>query len=65
VPPQSPAAAAGIRPGDVILELDGKPTPALADLLRLSAAAPQFGSVGISVWRAQRSVQLHAEAPLR
>jgi hypothetical protein len=65
VPPQSPAAAAGIRPGDVILELDGKPTPALADLPRLSAAAPQFGSVGISVWRAQRSVQLHAEAPLR
>src|SRR5436190_3115304 len=32
---QSPAAAAGIRPGDAILELDGRPIEGVADLQRL------------------------------
>jgi hypothetical protein len=63
-PPQSRAAAAGLQSGDVILELDGKPTPALGDLLRHAAAAPRFGSVRLTIWRGQRSRTLTVEAPL-
>jgi S1-C subfamily serine protease len=65
VPPQSRAAAAGVQAGDVILELDGKPTPELAVLLRLTAAAPRFGVVRLGVWRSQKLMNLPVESPIQ
>src|SRR6266851_1598477 len=65
VPQASRAAAAGLRKGDVVLRLDGKPTEALRDLQRLSAESPAFGTVTITIWRGQREITLVAEAPVR
>jgi len=65
VPQASRAAAAGLRKGDVVLRLDGKPTEALRDLQRLSAESPAFGTVTITIWRGQRETTLVAEAPVR
>ena len=63
VPQANSAAAAGLRQGDVVLRLDGKPADALRDLQRLSAESPAFGTVNITIWRAQREITLAADAP--
>jgi hypothetical protein len=55
VPPQSQAAALGLRQGDVILKIGGQATNALADLLRLSSGAA--GS-RVTVFRGQHEVVL-------
>jgi S1-C subfamily serine protease len=65
VPSSSRAAAAGLRKGDVVLRLDGKPAETLRDLQRLSAESPSFGTVGITISRDQREMLLKAEAPVR
>ena len=65
VPQASRAAAAGLRKGDVVLRLDGKPADTLRDLQRLVAEAPAFGTVNIIIWRGQREITLVAEAPVR
>jgi hypothetical protein len=65
VPSSSRAAAAGLRKGDVVLRLDGKPADTLRDLQRLSAESPAFGTVKITVSRRQREVILETEAPVR
>ena len=65
VPPASRSADAGLRKGDVVLRLDGKPTDALRDLERLSADSPAFGTVRIAIWCGQREMTLEAEAPVR
>jgi hypothetical protein len=65
VPSSSRAAAAGLRKGDVVLRLDGKPAGTLRDLQRLSAESPAFGTVGITISRGQREMLLEAEAPVR
>ena len=65
VPSSSRAAAAGLRKGDVVLRLDGKPAETLRDLLLLSAESPAFGTVGITISRGQREMLLEAEAPVR
>ncbi len=49
--PDSPAAKAGIRRGDIITAFDGKPIAELRDLPRLVAAAPIGGKAGVTVWR--------------
>jgi hypothetical protein len=57
VPPQSQAAALGLRQGDVILKIGGQETDALADLLRLSSAA---AGRRVTVFRDQHEVVLGA-----
>jgi len=46
-----PADNAGIRPRDVVLEVDGKPTPATPTLLARIAAIPPGHSVRVKLWR--------------
>jgi S1-C subfamily serine protease len=55
VPPQSQAAALGLRQGDVILKIGGQATDALADLLRLSSGA---AGGRVTVFRDQHEVVL-------
>jgi S1-C subfamily serine protease len=54
----SPAAAAGIRPGDVILDLDGAPIEGVGDLQRLLDFEVVGRRVGIRIGRGGRVVDL-------
>jgi serine protease Do len=49
--PDSPAAKAGLRRGDIITAFDGKPIDELRDLPRLVAAAAIGGKAEVTVWR--------------
>ena len=60
VTPDSPAAKAGIKQGDVIVGIDGKPVERLKDLT-LNVATQKAGSdVAIEVWRNGRTESLQA-----
>ena len=48
----SPAERAGLREGDLILELDGSPVTSAADLQRMMTAELIGRSVSVAVWRA-------------
>jgi S1-C subfamily serine protease len=54
----SPAAAAGVRPGDLIVELDGSPVEGVGDLQRLLDGEAVGKRVGIRVGRDGRMVDL-------
>lgn len=60
VPPQSRAAAAGLRAGDVILKCDGRGTDTVADLMRLSARGRDGRKLPLEISREQelRTVEL-------
>jgi serine protease Do len=51
VMPDSPAAKAGLKAGDVILSFGGKAVDRLHDLPRLVAAAPIGGKAEVTLWR--------------
>jgi serine protease Do len=51
VMPDSPAAKAGLKAGDVILTFGGKAVDRLHDLPRLVAAAPVGGKAEVTLWR--------------
>jgi S1-C subfamily serine protease len=54
----SPAAAAGVRPGDLIVELDGSPVEGVGDLQRLLDAEAVGRRLGLRVGREGRMVDL-------
>jgi serine protease Do len=54
VAPHSPAAKAGLRQGDVIRSVDGKPVAEFKDLARLVAAAGPNARARLVVWREGR-----------
>ncbi len=60
VVPDSPAAAAGIRQGDVIVRFDDNDVPSMRDLPRLVAAANPAHEVTLEVWRAGTTEELSA-----
>jgi S1-C subfamily serine protease len=55
---RSPAAAAGVRAGDLIVELDGRPIEGVGDLQRLLVGELVGRQVGIRVARGNRIVDL-------
>ena len=46
-----PAQRAGLRAGDVILEIDGKPVRSSADIPPMTSALKPGSRVAIQVWR--------------
>ncbi len=54
VPPESKAANAGLKVGDVILKCAGRNTETFADLQHVWCRTP--GRVSLEIWRAQKSV---------
>jgi len=61
--PGSPAARAGLRPGDVILAVQDRQTPDTAALLRQAPARPAASAVQISISRDQRIRSMLLEPP--
>jgi S1-C subfamily serine protease len=55
---RSPAATAGIRPGDMIVEIDGQPVEGVADLQRLLVGELVGRRVGVRVVRNDRLLEL-------
>jgi S1-C subfamily serine protease len=55
---RSPAASAGVRPGDLIVELDGRPIEGVADLQRLLDGGMVGRQIGLRVARGNRLVDL-------
>lgn len=60
VMPDGPAAAAGVKSGDVILAFDGKEVPEMRDLPRIVAQTPAGKEVEIEVWRDRETRTLAA-----
>ncbi len=59
VSPDSPAAAAGIQPSDVILSFDGEPIENMRSLPRAVAATPIGKSVPVEVLRKGQTVDIN------
>jgi S1-C subfamily serine protease len=55
---RSPAAAAGVRPGDLLVELDGRAVQGVGDLQRLLDGAVIGHRIPIRVWRDDRVLEL-------
>lgn len=49
--PDSPAANAGVQPGDVLLKFDGDDIPTVRDLPRMVAGAEVGSEIKIDLWR--------------
>ncbi len=60
VAPDSPAAAAGLRQGDVILTIDAHPVREAHDLVRLVGAAPIGSRVMLMLRRGDRNIAMAA-----
>ncbi len=51
VEPASPAMAAGLQPGDIVLAVNGTPVTATQKLVELIAGLPEGGVAELSLWR--------------
>ncbi len=60
VSPGGPAEKGGVKPGDVILEFNGRPVTDTADLQKMVAATKPGTSVGLKVVRDGKEQTLHA-----
>jgi serine protease Do len=60
VTPNSPAAKAGLKQGDVVLSFNGAEVGRLRDLPRLVAETAPDGSAKMKVWRSGQTVELQA-----
>lgn len=60
VAPGSPAAAAGLQPGDVIQKIDGQPTVQAGALSARVAQAVPGERIALGVWRQGKAVELTA-----
>ncbi len=58
VHPQSPAAVAGIRPGDVILEVDNIPIRNENQFINIVAGTPPGKSVVLVIWREKKRLAI-------
>jgi serine protease Do len=58
--PDTPAAAAGLRANDVVLQVDGVPIRNENHLINLITALPIGQKVRLQTWRERRTVQLDA-----
>jgi serine protease Do len=58
--PDTPAATAGLRAGDVVLQVDGVPVRNENHLINLITALPAGQKVQLQVWRERRTVPLDA-----
>lgn len=58
VTPDSPAAKAGLEPGDVILSFDGKDIKEMRVLPRIVAETKIGASVPVTLWRGEKKKQL-------
>jgi membrane-associated protease RseP (regulator of RpoE activity) len=65
VEPASPAAEAGIQPGDVILEAAGEPIADPSDLARLVQGAPEGARLQLRLTREGKPLQLEVTPRLR
>jgi serine protease Do len=66
VVPDSPASKAGLKPGDILLEFEGKKTEEPADLQRAVGLASPGNTAKMKVWRdgAEKTIELKiGEAP--
>jgi serine protease Do len=61
VQPDSPAAAAGLKAGDVVLEWDGRPIEKFKDLSRFVAETPAGTEVEVVLWREAEETTLAVE----
>ncbi len=59
----SPAAIGGVRPGDVILEINRQPVTSLQQVTRALQSAPAGNPVMMRVWRAGQQVFLIVRKP--
>src|SRR5262249_7352042 len=58
--PDTPAAAAGLKPGDVILQMDETPIKNENQLINLISSTPAGQKVKLQVWRNKRSEMIQA-----
>jgi S1-C subfamily serine protease len=60
VEPDSPAASAGVRPEDLVVQLGGSPVTGMGDLLRLLSADLIGTPIELTVLRGQDELTLRA-----
>ncbi|MGN6580696.1 MAG: DegQ family serine endoprotease [Bordetella sp.] len=61
VQPKSPAEAAGVQPGDVITDFDGKPVKRWSDLPRMVGDLKPGTATSLQVWRKGKSIKLEVK----